>query len=93
MVSMITTSVVDRAFIFIEYSLFSSWYGWKIAHLVLNNTHCKHTFFIILFLQALWYTTQKGMEGSVFGSGDQWNGLGVFMDSFDNDGQVGQRSC
>lgn len=28
--------------------------------------------------------------GPVFGARDQWNGLGVFFDSFDNDGQVGQ---
>jgi hypothetical protein len=52
-----------------------------------------HSLYIYPSLQALWYTTQKGMDGSVFGSSDQWNGLGVFMDSFDNDGQVGQRSC
>jgi len=24
---------------FIECNLFSPWYGWKIAHLVLNNNH------------------------------------------------------
>lgn len=30
----------------------------------------------------------KGIEGPVFGSNDYWKGLGVFFDSFDNDGQV-----
>jgi len=39
--------------------------------------------------QAIWYTAEKGQEGPVFGSNDKWNGLAVFFDSFDNDGQVG----
>jgi len=34
---------------------------------------------------AFWYTANKGVEGPVYGSSDQWNGLGVFFDSFDND--------
>jgi len=34
---------------------------------------------------AFWYSVNKGFEGPVFGSSDQWNGLGVFFDSFDND--------
>jgi len=34
---------------------------------------------------AFWYTAAKGLEGPVYGSSDQWIGLGVFMDSFDND--------
>lgn len=35
---------------------------------------------------AFWYTTSKGAyDGTVFGSSDQWNGLGLFFDSFDND--------
>ncbi len=37
---------------------------------------------------AIWYTDKIGTEGSVFGSNDNWVGLGVFLDSFDNDGQV-----
>ena len=41
-----------------------------------------------MLLQAIWYTEQPGTEGHVFGSNDQWKGLGVFFDSFDNDGQV-----
>ncbi|XP_015918177.1 protein ERGIC-53 [Parasteatoda tepidariorum] len=36
---------------------------------------------------AFWYTDNKGVEGPVFGSNDHWNGLGVFFDSFDNDGR------
>jgi len=34
---------------------------------------------------AFWYTAAKGVEGPVYGSSDQWIGLGVFFDSFDND--------
>ena len=35
---------------------------------------------------AFWYTAGKGAyNGTVFGSSDMWNGLGVFFDSFDND--------
>merc|ERR1712002_141017 len=34
---------------------------------------------------AIWYTEEKGTEGTVFGSTDKWKGLGVFLDSFDND--------
>ncbi|XP_050438851.1 protein ERGIC-53 [Adelges cooleyi] len=37
---------------------------------------------------AFWYTTSKGdYQGPVFGSSDKWVGLGVFFDSFDNDGK------
>jgi len=35
---------------------------------------------------ALWYTSEQGKEGDVFGSSDEWKGIGVFFDSFDNDG-------
>lgn len=35
---------------------------------------------------AFWYTSAKGAyNGTVFGSSDQWQGLGIFFDSFDND--------
>jgi len=34
----------------------------------------------------VWYTEKKSEEGPVFGSADNWNGLGIFFDSFDNDG-------
>ncbi|KAK7442441.1 hypothetical protein BaRGS_00040523 [Batillaria attramentaria] len=36
---------------------------------------------------AIWFTESKGQEGNVFGSSDHWRGLGVFLDSFDNDNQ------
>lgn len=66
-------------------------------------THCIMYFvqtnmYIVMcgnvWLQAIWFTSQKGTEGNVFGSSDQWNGLGVFLDSFDNDNQVSSlESC
>ncbi|CAF1178137.1 unnamed protein product [Adineta ricciae] len=34
---------------------------------------------------AIWFTEKQGVEGPVFGANDHWNGLGVFLDSFDND--------
>jgi len=34
---------------------------------------------------AFWYTEDRAKEGPVFGSMDQWRGLGLFFDSFDND--------
>lgn len=36
---------------------------------------------------AIWFTEEKGTEGPVFGSNDFWKGLGIFLDSFDNDMQ------
>jgi lectin, mannose-binding 1 len=36
---------------------------------------------------AIWFTEEKGTEVPVFGSNDFWKGLGVFLDSFDNDMQ------
>ena len=33
------------------------------------------------------FTESKLAEGPVFGSADNWNGLGIFFDSFDNDGK------
>eukprot|EP01127_Copromyxa_protea_P006189 TRINITY_DN15_c0_g2_i2.p1 TRINITY_DN15_c0_g2~~TRINITY_DN15_c0_g2_i2.p1 ORF type:complete len:388 (+),score=59.75 TRINITY_DN15_c0_g2_i2:23-1186(+) len=35
---------------------------------------------------ALWYTKTQGASGPVFGSEDNWQGMGLFFDSFDNDG-------
>ena len=32
------------------------------------------------------------LRGPVFGSNDMWKGLGIFFDSFDNDGQVRSNS-
>lgn len=34
---------------------------------------------------AIWYTEDRMIEGPVFGNQDQWKGLGLFFDSFDND--------
>lgn len=45
-----------------------------------------------LSLQAIWFTDRPGVEGPVFGSNDNWNGLGVFLDSFDNDALVSASS-
>ncbi|XP_029435262.1 protein ERGIC-53 [Rhinatrema bivittatum] len=36
---------------------------------------------------AIWFTTGQGLDGNVFGAADLWNGLGIFFDSFDNDGK------
>lgn len=36
---------------------------------------------------AIWYTEDRMVEGPVFGNQDNWKGLGLFFDSFDNDGQ------
>ncbi|XP_032395687.1 protein ERGIC-53 [Etheostoma spectabile] len=36
---------------------------------------------------ALWFTTVQGLDGPVYGAADQWNGVGIFFDSFDNDGK------
>ncbi|CAJ0931820.1 unnamed protein product [Ranitomeya imitator] len=37
---------------------------------------------------AIWYTAAQGLAGNVYGSADTWNGVGIFFDSFDNDGKV-----
>jgi len=34
---------------------------------------------------AFWYVAQPNAEGKAFGAPDQWKGLGVFIDTFDND--------
>nr|KAI8752121.1 protein ERGIC-53-like [Biomphalaria glabrata] len=42
---------------------------------------------------AIWFTEGRGaasdnqLDNAVFGAADKWKGLGVFLDSFDNDGQ------
>ncbi|EMP26707.1 Protein ERGIC-53 [Chelonia mydas] len=36
---------------------------------------------------AIWFTEGQGLEGPVFGAADTWNGVGIFFDSFDNDGK------
>lgn len=40
----------------------------------------------------MWFTAEQGLDGPVYGAADQWNGIGVFFDSFDNDGKVGFKS-
>ncbi|OQV14933.1 Protein ERGIC-53 [Hypsibius exemplaris] len=35
-----------------------------------------------------WYTTERMQEGDAFGGPTTWHGLGVFFDSFDNDGKM-----
>lgn len=41
---------------------------------------------ISMWLQAFWFTEHKGgNDGAVFGGADQWQGLAVIFDSFDND--------
>ncbi len=37
---------------------------------------------------AFWYVNQPKKEGSIFGYKDNWTGLAVIFDTFDNDGQV-----
>lgn len=37
---------------------------------------------------AFWYAQESGIEGPVFGSKDNWVGLLVAFDTFDNDNQV-----
>ena len=44
--------------------------------------------YVVVLFQAIWFTEQTGVEGPVFGSNDNWKGLGVFLDSFDNDALV-----
>ncbi|KAJ8402348.1 hypothetical protein AAFF_G00368370 [Aldrovandia affinis] len=36
---------------------------------------------------AVWFTSEQGLEGPVYGAADTWNGVGIFFDSFDNDGK------
>ena len=38
--------------------------------------------------QAIWLTEEPGTDGPVFGNVDRWKGLGVILDSFDNDALV-----
>ncbi|KAM8961002.1 protein ERGIC-53 isoform 2-T2 [Pelodytes ibericus] len=36
---------------------------------------------------AIWFTSSQGLDGNVYGAADMWNGVGIFFDSFDNDGK------
>ena len=39
-------------------------------------------------VQAVWFTAQPGTEGLAFGNTELWQGLGIMLDSFDNNGLV-----
>jgi len=36
---------------------------------------------------AFWYTKERAQTGNIMGNSDTWNGLGIIIDTFDNDGQ------
>ncbi|XP_077593501.1 protein ERGIC-53 [Stigmatopora nigra] len=36
---------------------------------------------------AIWYTATEGGLGPVYGGADMWDGVGIFFDSYDNDGK------
>lgn len=38
--------------------------------------------------QAIWFTSEIGSEGLAFGNSEVWTGLGIMLDSFDNNGLV-----
>ncbi len=44
----------------------------------------------LLHLQAFWYTATKGYSGPLYGNTNNFIGLGVVIDTFDNDGMVGE---
>ena len=41
--------------------------------------------------QAIWFRDQPGEAGNVFGVSDKWTGMGLILDSYDNDGGVRER--
>lgn len=56
---------------------------------MLRNFSIKYLYHFFIVLQAVWFTSSQGLDGPVYGAADQWNGVGIFFDSFDNDGKVG----
>eukprot|EP01134_Creolimax_fragrantissima_P004244 CFRG4244T1 len=36
---------------------------------------------------AIWYTKERSLTGPIFGTKDRWNGIGLFVDTYDNDGK------
>ena len=46
-----------------------------------------------MIVQAIWVTESQGEEGPVYGSSDRWKGIGVFLDTFDNDAKVSVFVC
>lgn len=66
--------------------------NWKSNPIFYLDNARKHSNVLSCFLigqQAVWFTSEQGLDGPVYGAADQWNGIGVFFDSFDNDGKVG----
>jgi hypothetical protein len=37
---------------------------------------------------AVWFTKERSQPGPIFGNKDQFTGLGVILDTFDNDNKV-----
>ena len=37
---------------------------------------------------AFWYVRDRARAGNTFGGPDHWAGMGIFMDSYDDDGKV-----
>ncbi|GCC19928.1 hypothetical protein chiPu_0018627 [Chiloscyllium punctatum] len=37
---------------------------------------------------AIWYTRERGATGPVYGAVDHWDGVGIFLDTYDNDGKM-----
>ncbi|XP_048473000.1 centrosomal protein of 290 kDa-like [Rhincodon typus] len=37
---------------------------------------------------AIWYTRERGPTGPVYGAVDHWDGVGIFLDTYDNDGRL-----
>lgn len=72
----------------------SNWSRWLSMIISVTQTsiaarhHWLLTVVPLMFSQAIWYTENQGLDGPVFGSADTWNGVGIFFDSFDNDGKV-----
>lgn len=54
----------------------------EIVEYKIVTTSCES---LCCISQALWYTEERGQDGPIFGGKDQWKGLGVFFDSYDND--------
>ncbi|XP_048376850.1 protein ERGIC-53-like isoform X2 [Stegostoma tigrinum] len=37
---------------------------------------------------AIWYTRERGPTGPVYGAVDHWDGVGIFLDTYDNDDRL-----
>ena len=49
---------------------------------------CWYIFLSVSSGQAFWFTKERGTSGPMFGNVENFNGLGIVLDSFDNNGQV-----